>query len=882
MNQATLVGRFTSSIATCREGYSAGTALRKGMFELSKNLAGLGANPQNLQLVEDFLGAQADNDDDGGDDSTEEDDAAAAAAAAKAAGGGMAGVAAQAAAMKSRAKAKAAKQAVRAAAAEAKKVGLAGALRQLDLFQRKAAAAHRDLEQQLQQEAQCCDRDLAEVAVRAADLQSKVARIEAGEVGVDDDEDGQGGGGGDASAWLQAQFESEKERVAALVEAERAKSAEVVALLEGQLVNLSAGPVAQGDKLAYLELSASQLRAHLAHLDQASVKLSEQRRALASAAEAAEVKRRRLVQERETKKVANGLSLEALEQRRLSLEATRKVYGLALDLTDAMGRRTAWVGECVGQRLRHVDQAVTTVMDQCLGEHLFLASAFVEYASVLLQRKERDLEHLAARLFQHAQERRDAIERDNADDMRRADRDKEETLASQKQARRTVNGVAEQKARAVDDLLQCLVHASNRPLGPKLLLAAQRAVGLVQECGFPDRVATLETSVHLEAGGVDDATDDSDTAGGATGAEQKQQQQAQAAAALEQLFRVDPSVVVGVLGQVLGGGGAGVFAEVKKALAEAAAAERAQQQAAAEAKAKADAAAAKQRVADAAVRQAEVEASIKAAAEAKAVADAKAAADQMQRQQQQQQEAAQATNTAAANAAAMATTAATAAAAAEQAQEEGTVHVQMKVPLDAVVGSYLQASVKRNGQEYHFSVCVPVGATPGETMLTVPVPIPKGNVAGGGGVPEAEPAAQPARPPAPPPLPPPSSGFPLGLGPPQGVTSTARGMDVVAGYLMDCGVDFEEAFGSAQKLVDQSLDSVELLKACNAAFLKQASGLSQEGTLKVLHHRNPDEVLAELGGGCGGSSGGASGGGGSHSQHTGRGKSYSIDALDEA
>jgi hypothetical protein len=97
------------------------------------------------------------------------------------------------------------------------------------------------------------------------------------------------------------------------------------------------------------------------------------------------------------------------------------VYGLALDLTDATGRRTAWVGECVGQRLRHVDRTVTTVMGQCLGEHFFLAPAFVEYAPVLLQRNERDLRHLAVRLFQHAQERRDAIERDTADDMRRAD-----------------------------------------------------------------------------------------------------------------------------------------------------------------------------------------------------------------------------------------------------------------------------------------------------------------------------------------------------------------------------------------------------------------------------------------------------------------------------
>ena len=52
------------------------------------------------------------------------------------------------------------------------------------------------------------------------------------------------------------------------------------------------------------------------------------------------------------------------------------------------------------------------------------------------------------------------------------------------------------------------------------------------------------------------------------------------------------------------------------------------------------------------------------------------------------------------------------------------VHVQMQVPVDATAGSYLQASVNRNGKDYHFFFVVPPGAVPGETVLTVPVPIP--------------------------------------------------------------------------------------------------------------------------------------------------------------
>ena len=85
------------------------------------------------------------------------------------------------------------------------------------------------------------------------------------------------------------------------------------------------------------------------------------------------------------------------------------------------------------------------------------------------------------------------------------------------------------------------------------------------------------------------------------------------------------------------------------------------------------------------------------------------------------------------------------------------------------------------------------------------------------------------------------------LGHPQGITSSAHGMDVVASYLVDCGVDFDKVFDAAQLLMAAGLDSPELLRACHAAYLQQKSGLSQQGVLKVLHHRSAGEVLAELG-----------------------------------
>ena len=155
-----------------------------------------------------------------------------------------------------------------------------------------------------------------------------------------------------------------------------------------------------------------------------------------------------------------------------------------------------------------------------------------------------------------------------------------------------------------------------------------------------------------------------------------------------------------------------------------------------------------------------------------------------------------------------------------------TVQVQMVVPLDAQVGGLLQASVMRGGKEHHFSVVVPEGAVPGETVLTVPVPIPL----------DQSPAAAPPAPAAPAP----PASLPAASG------GGERGIDAAAGYLMDRGVDFGEAIEAAPKLVARGLDSAALIRDADPGALQQASSLSDAAVLAALSHRPAAEVQASL------------------------------------
>jgi hypothetical protein len=205
----------------------------------------------------------------------------------------------------------------------------------------------------------------------------------------------------------------------------------------------------------------------------------------------------------------------------------------------------------------------------------------------------------------------------------------------------------------------------------------------------------------------------------------------------------------------------------------------------------------------------------------------------------------------------------------------------MVVPADATVGGYLQASVSRDGKEYHFSVVVPEGAIPGVTTLTVPVPIPKAS-ATQPAVAQAGAAAFPM------------AAMPPGMAPPPpsaGPGGEQKGMDVVASYLMDRGVDAGAAIDAAGKCAAAGLDSASLLRDADPAFLQRVSGLSLDQLHRVLSHRDPADVNRALGGGGSSSSsygGSSSNGYGSsgYGDNGGSGMSsgvrrYSIDQLDD-
>jgi len=96
-------------------------------------------------------------------------------------------------------------------------------------------------------------------------------------------------------------------------------------------------------------------------------------------------------------------------------------------------------------------------------------------------------------------------------------------------------------------------------------------------------------------------------------------------------------------------------------------------------------------------------------------------------------------------------TAATAAAAVGSPGAPQEVHVQLFVPVDSSVGSYLDASVCHQGVDIPFRVVVPEDAVPGVTWLTVPVPV--NNPPMTSAVPESFDTAPPPPSPAPPPQP---------------------------------------------------------------------------------------------------------------------------------
>jgi hypothetical protein len=233
-----------------------------------------------------------------------------------------------------------------------------------------------------------------EASREVAEGPSKDVDVEEGENKDDDD--------GSGLSWASKASAAETARVSTAQEAEKARCSEAVALLEGQRTSVEAG-IATGDKVAYLEAQASQLRGLARHLEAEVTALNARRQQAVQEAAAADRRRVALVQARETRKVATLLVVDALKTRLAQLQATKEAYEAAAALLEAMVGRAGWLGEVVGARLTTLDGVVTGVEAECLSDHLAVAGEHLSWAQVLYSRKTRDLDHLAARLLQHAQ-----------------------------------------------------------------------------------------------------------------------------------------------------------------------------------------------------------------------------------------------------------------------------------------------------------------------------------------------------------------------------------------------------------------------------------------------------------------------------------------------
>jgi hypothetical protein len=412
-------------------------------------------------------------------------------------------------------------------------------------------------------------------------------------------------------------------------------------------------------------------------------------------------------------------------------------------------------------------------MNKCSLEHLDLASKFVSYVSTLVKRKERNLEHLAARLFEHARERLDAIERDNPEDVRRADRDKAETLKGQEVARRDLASVREEKMRALSDLVGCLVQIGDRPLGRRLEHAARNAYDLASteaEAEGPESVGGKAVLLALRDVNILGGGEDSDMG-------EEEETSDHAGQRLEAQFLISHSLVEAELEEDIG------FGEGVSGVPYSPESEPEPEPI------KATPPPVQQQVAEIPQRPPPP------AAVAEQVKPPPVLPPQTSNNN-------------------------------PKAEESEMVYVQMVVPADAAPGSYLQASVNQDGQDYHFSVVVPVGAVPGETTLTVPVPIPKNKT-------DNTKVNSQSKPQPPPPQPSQA---------PQQNGGGGEGLDVLASFLMDKGIEPGVAIEAAMGLVSSGVHGVTAVQSGDIFSIALASKLGDSDLRRVFDNRNPQDV----------------------------------------
>ena len=287
--------------------------------------------------------------------------------------------------------------------------------RALRRFRRRACAVYNRLQSELQEGKNKCNLDAEELRRRQHIIETSLARTTAGMHETDNDNGKEEDGDiKNRDGWRVYLEVKEGRRIdEARRAAEEIKAAELLALdTEWDLLSLALG---NGDRRQALEVISSNAQGAIRRLDEEMLSIRSRRKALVTAMEEANALSGRLQRARETFKITAQLQLAAISSRSEDLAASCDTYDVAAEMFAIVHRSTLDFCSAFVERLKIVTKGCALVQGKFLGEHIDLAGGLLCHFSTLVERKERDVGTLAARLFQHSRQRQDAISRDSVD-----------------------------------------------------------------------------------------------------------------------------------------------------------------------------------------------------------------------------------------------------------------------------------------------------------------------------------------------------------------------------------------------------------------------------------------------------------------------------------
>jgi hypothetical protein len=331
---------------------------------------------------------------------------------------------------------------------------LSDSLRFLRRFRRRSITVYDDLRKNMSDRQSLCENEIVELKRRQDALVAKLDRLKAG---IHTEIDNQVSVGHPSDGLWRTRLEAEERKriEEARKYAESTKNAEIDAL-DAEWAAIVAGLEA-GDRLECTEIIAANSQQALQKLDQTMAAMRNRRHTLVAAVNNAGSLRNAILAARKNSINIATIVLKCVENRLSSLQDTATAYKIAQEMFQIVQRHSLIFCKTFASRLRTITHGAALVEEVCLGENIDLASSLLVHYSTIVNRKERDVETLAGRVMLHARDRRDAIERDSMDDMRRADRDKEETLRSQRLARFALAAAKERQSEAAADLATALL-----------------------------------------------------------------------------------------------------------------------------------------------------------------------------------------------------------------------------------------------------------------------------------------------------------------------------------------------------------------------------------------------------------------------------------------